>query len=328
MLCMLVLGIESTCDETACSVVKDGEEILSFVVASQAAQHEQYGGVFPEMASREHEAVLLPTIKAALQDHRIDLIAVSQGPGLMGPLVLGLSAAKALAYAWDIPLIGVNHVDAHIYAAMMTSNIYTQFPALGMVISGGHTFLVKMTSITEYELISTTVDDALGEAFDKVASMLGLPYPGGPAIEALAKNGHPTLPFRAGQVKRNPLAFSFSGLKTRVLYSLDEKKEDIAASFQHAAFTDLLKKALKASETFDCKALFLGGGVCCNATLRDYFADFPVPVYWPEKRLCLDNGAMIAGLGYHLYRQNGPDPLAIAAYPRREAAPTPQNTCH
>jgi N6-L-threonylcarbamoyladenine synthase len=312
---MLVLGIESTCDETACSVVEDGKVILTTVIASQAAYHEQYRGVFPEMASREHEAVIIQTIESALNGMRIDLIAVSQGPGLMGALVLGLSAAKALSLAWSVPYVGVNHVEAHIYAAMMSSSQFDLFPSLGIVLSGGHTFMLRMDGIGKYNLISTTVDDSIGEAFDKVASMLDLPYPGGPAIEALAKKGSPNLPFRAGQVKTNPLAFSFSGLKTRVLYSLDEKKEDIAASFQHAAFTDILKKAKKATATFDCQAIFLGGGVSCNQALRDMFT-LPIPVYWPDLPLCADNGAMIAGLGYHKFLERGSDPLTLEAFPR------------
>jgi N6-L-threonylcarbamoyladenine synthase len=321
---MYVLGIESTCDETGCSVVKDGIDILSNVIASQDDIHKPLGGVFPELASRRHAEILIETVQKSLDEARItaeqlDLVAVAKGPGLIGPLLIGLNAAKSLALGWNIPFIGVNHVEAHLYAAMMSSNSF-EFPALGMVISGGHTFMVHIQDVGNYQLIGTTIDDAIGEAFDKVASLLGLSYPGGPALEALAKTGDPSrFSFKAGKVKNNPWNFSFSGLKTNVLYTIkgqngkvgdkcaisEEEKPDIAASFQKAAFTEIIHKIEQALETYPCNALYIGGGVSNNQTLRTLLnaQNLNVPIYWPTRGLSLDNGAMIAGLGFHLFRK-------------------------
>lgn len=322
---MIVLGIESTCDETACALVKDGREILSNVIASQTETHRPYNGVFPEMASRQHVDLILPTLKQALDEahltrEAIDLIAVAKGPGLMGSLLVGLHAAKTLSLAWNVPFIGINHVEAHLYAAMMSSDQFI-FPSLGIVVSGGHTFLVHMTDFGKYELIGTTVDDAIGEAFDKVAAMLGLPYPGGPAIESLAKLGDPKkYSFKAGKVKSNPWNFSFSGLKTSVLYAIkgqnasqgttlisNEDKTHIAASFQEAALSDVVSKIAKATQLFPCSALYIGGGVSNNQRLRQMLSEkIPsMPTYWPSLGLSLDNAAMIAGLGAHIYLRDG-----------------------
>lgn len=320
----LVLGIETTCDETACAIVRDGNEVLSNVVTSQMDLHELYGGVFPELACRRHIDVLFPILEEALKQAQIeqpDLIAVAKGPGLIGALLIGLNAAKGLALAWNKPLIGVNHVEAHIYASMMPLETIP-FPALGVVVSGGHTFLVKMEAIGNYTLIGTTVDDAIGEAFDKVGNLLGLIYPGGPAIEALARSGDPKkYPFRAGHVKGRPWDFSFSGLKTNVLYTVkgpnsnkhapllisEEDKAHVAASFQETALNDVVDKALKAAAVFGCKAIFFGGGVSNNQRLRALFAEKNpgFPLYWPTQGLVLDNAAMIAGLGYHVYQRQG-----------------------
>jgi N6-L-threonylcarbamoyladenine synthase len=304
---LIVLGIESTCDETAASVVQDGKKILSNVIASSADIHEKYGGVFPELACRRHIDAIIPVIdeallKANVTPDEIDLIAVAKGPGLVGALLIGMNAAKGLSIAWNKPLIGVNHVEAHLYASMMELEKMPK-PALGIVLSGGHTLLLKILDVGHYEAIATTVDDSIGEAFDKVASLLGLPYPGGPHIERLAKMGNPkAVPFSAGRVKKSPLDFSFSGLKTSVLYKVREncfKKEDLAASFQETAFNDCVAKAFLAAEKFPCEAIFLGGGVCNNLRLRELFkAKFPtLPIYWPPLNLTTDNAAMIAGLG-------------------------------
>ncbi len=320
----IVLGLETSCDETACAIVRDGKEILANVVTSQMDLHQLYGGVFPELACRRHVDVLIPVLTEALKQAQIDtpdLVAVAKGPGLIGALLIGLNAAKGLSLAWKKPLIGVNHVEAHIYAAMMPLETIP-FPALGVVVSGGHTFLVKMEGIGKYSLIGTTVDDAIGEAFDKVGNLLGLAYPGGPAIEALAKQGDPKkYSFRPGVVKGRPWDFSFSGLKTNVLYTTkgpnstkhapliiaEEEKAHIAAAFQETALGDVVDKALKAAEVFGCKAIFLGGGVSSSQRLRALFAEKKpsLPLYWPEKGLSLDNAAMIAGLGYHVYRNQG-----------------------
>ncbi|MES2121926.1 MAG: tRNA (adenosine(37)-N6)-threonylcarbamoyltransferase complex transferase subunit TsaD [Chlamydiota bacterium] len=330
---MIVLGIESTCDETACAIVRNGTEILSNVICSQTEIHEQFGGVYPELACRRHVDVLVFVIQKAIAEAQvefseIDLIAVAKGPGLIGALLIGLNAAKALALAWKRPFIGVNHVEAHLYAAMMPLET-PLFPAIGLVISGGHTFTVKMEEIGEYKLIGTTQDDAIGEAFDKVATLMGLPYPGGPVIEALAKRGDPKkFPFRPGKIKGHPQDFSFSGLKTNVLYTLkgpnaskdapliisEEDKAHIAAAFQETALTDVVDKAIAASIQNGCAAIYCGGGVSNNMRLRELFVEkgCPVPVFYPAPRLSLDNAAMIAGLGYQMYIRRGTgDPLSL-----------------
>jgi len=330
---MIVLGIETTCDETSCSLVRDGHEILSNVIASQIELHRPFGGVFPELACRKHLDMIISVLNDAMASagvtkEGIDLVAVAKGPGLIGALLIGLHAAKALSLAWQVPFVGVNHVEAHLYAAMM-GPVKPLFPALGVVISGGHTFMVKMLKTGTYELIGTTQDDAIGEAFDKVASMLSLPYPGGPAIETLAKKGNPkSFPFRAGKVKGQPWDFSFSGLKTNVLYTLkgpnagrnaplqirEEQKADIAASFQEAALSDIVDKALLAAATFDCKSLIFGGGVSNNQRLKALFTEKKTafPLFFPPAGLTIDNAAMIAGLGFHVYHQQGHgDPLDL-----------------
>lgn len=315
---MIVLGIESTCDETGASIVEDGQRILSNVVASSADLHERYGGVFPELACRRHIDVILPVIdeamaKAGVTPDQIDLIAVAKGPGLIGALLIGMNAAKGLSIAWKKPFIGVNHVEGHLYASMMGRDPIP-LPALGVVLSGGHTLLVKINDIGSYEPIATTVDDALGEAFDKVAALLGLPYPGGPHVERIAKAGNPTAHlFTAGKVKRSPLDFSLSGLKTAVLYAVrgqvlsENQKCDVAASFQETALKDIARKAYLASQTFPCQAIYFGGGVCNNLRLREIFHEkFPeMPLFWPASNLSLDNAAMIAGLGAKKFLARG-----------------------
>ena len=317
---MLTLGIETTCDETAVAVVEDGIVIRSNVIASQSGFHRKFGGVFPEMAARQHVDMVIPTIQEALDTaqivpSQIDLIAVAKGPGLIGPLLIGLNAAKALALAWEKPFIGVNHVEAHLYAAMMSNQSF-EFPALGVVVSGGHTFLAKILDVGHYEMIGTTVDDAVGEAFDKVATLLDLSYPGGPEIEQLAKSGDPKrYPYKAGKVKGQPWDFSFSGLKTNVLYTVKgqngvkqgasaitpEDRCHVAASFQETALGDIASKALLAAKTFACRTIYVGGGVSNNRRLRELLTG-EIPVYWPKAGLSLDNGAMIAGLGFHRYK--------------------------
>ncbi len=323
---MLVLGIETTCDETAASVVKDGKEILSNVVASQIDIHRKFGGVFPEVASRNHVEALPSVIQKALLEagvsgHEIDLVSVAKGPGLVGPLLIGVNAAKAFAMAIQKPFIGVNHVEAHLYAAMMHQETPI-FPSLGVVLSGGHTFLVIIRGLGVYERIGTTVDDAIGEAFDKVAHLLDLPYPGGPEVEQLALQGSlSTFSFKSGRVKEKPYDFSFSGLKTNVFYSIYgqngnknspcplsfEKKAEIAYSFQEAALGDVVKKSVRAAYEFDCKAIYIGGGVSNNQRLRALFQkEAPnLPIFWPPLGLSLDNAAMIAGLGFHVYQKQG-----------------------
>lgn len=325
---MIVLGIETTCDETAAAVVVDGKKILSSVIHSQIPLHRQYGGVFPEVASRSHVDKLPIVIKEALKQAKIsmqdvDLVSVAMGPGLIGPLLIGVNGAKALSFGLNVPFVGVNHIEAHLYAAMMGESDPV-FPALGIVVSGGHTFLALIEDIGSYKLIGTTVDDAIGEAFDKVGKLLSLPYPGGPHIEKLAKQGDAkAYPFKAGKVKKLPYAFSFSGLKTNVFYSIhgqnggekrvlsEKEKADIAASFQETALKDVAEKAKKAAEEFGVKAIYVGGGVSCNQRLQELLKG-PLPLFFPPKGLSLDNGAMIAGLGYHLYKKEGKsDPMTL-----------------
>lgn len=335
---MLVLGIESTCDETAASVVRDGREILSNIVSSQIDLHAAYGGVVPELACRRHVDVLLPVIDEALSKANvtlkdIDLFAVAHGPGLVGALLLGVNAAKALSLATGKPFIGINHVEAHLYAAFMSAEQDPSFPCLGVVLSGGHTSIVKLSDVGQETILSQTVDDAVGEAFDKVAKLMDLPYPGGPCIEALAVSGDPkAYPFKPGKVKGKPLDFSFSGLKTAVLYAIkgqnerngsstltDQEKCNIAASFQNAAFTDIVQKTILAAEQTGCTTLLFGGGVTNNKRLRQMFVEAAPHLnqLWPSAGLSLDNAAMIAGLGYHNFLRKGTgDSLSLDAITR------------
>jgi N6-L-threonylcarbamoyladenine synthase len=323
----IVLGIESTCDETSCSIVKDGTTILSNVVTSQIDLHAEYGGVVPELSCRRHVDVIIPVLKQALDEakislDKIDLIAVAHGPGLIGALLIGLTAAKTLSLALNKPFIGVNHVEAHLYAAIMSHPTPPQYPCLGVVLSGGHTAIVLMKEIGNYTLIAETVDDAIGEAFDKVAKLLDLPYPGGPQIEALALKGNPKrFPFKAGKVKEHPLNFSFSGLKTAVLYTLkgqnreghealertEENVFDLCASFQRAALNDVIEKTMIAAAEHGCHTLIFGGGVTNNKELRRLVEAraHGLNVLWPSGGLSLDNAAMIAGLGYHTFKLKG-----------------------
>lgn len=324
---MHVLGIETTCDETACAIVQDGRLILSNVVSSQIDLHQQYGGVVPELACRRHIDLILPVIDQALREANltlqdIDLIAVAHGPGLIGALLIGLNTAKALALALQKPFIGVNHVEAHLYAALMSQSEPVSFPCLGVILSGGHTALLLMKEIGTYQLIGQTVDDAIGEAFDKAAKLLGLPYPGGPPIEKLAREGDgQAYPLKAGHVKGQPFAFSFSGLKTALLYTLrgkqgiemmpsltEQEKKNLAASFQRAAFEDVVQKTLSAAQQYGVRSILFGGGVTNNQTLRQLFLQEDQgqhQLIWPSFGLSLDNAAMIAGLGYHQYRRQG-----------------------
>ncbi|NGX63935.1 MAG: tRNA N6-adenosine threonylcarbamoyltransferase [Candidatus Anoxychlamydiales bacterium] len=335
---MLVLGIETTCDETAAAVVEDGSKILSNIIFSQIHLHQKFGGVFPELASRSHVDKILLAIDESLKKANItlsdiDVIAVANRPGLIGSVLIGLNAAKALSLSLKKPFIGINHIEAHLYAAMMESINNLIFPALGVVISGGHTKLLKILDIGKYEDIGTTIDDAIGESFDKVASILDLRYPGGPEVEKLAKLGDSTkYKFKAGKVDKNPFNFSFSGLKTKVLYTVkgqsskkdfptlikEEEKKHIAAAFQKCAFDDLIKKCTLACSKFNLKAIYFGGGVTNNKTLREMFdkENLNIDLFWPQKDLSLDNAAMIAGLGYHKFKkENKSDRLDILAHP-------------
>ena len=324
---MKILGIESTCDETAAAIVENGTKIISQNIASSAELHSLYGGVFPELACRRHIDAILPVIAKTLKDAQIspselDGIAVAKGPGLIGALLIGLQAAKGLSIAWNKPLIGINHVEAHLYAAMMEK--LPPFPALGFVLSGGHTLMLRVSDVGHYKLLGTTVDDAIGEAFDKVGSLLGLSYPGGPALEKLAEKGDANrFPFSLPKVKKNPLAFSFSGLKTAVLYAqknaCPSDTAHLAASFQKTAFDDLVRKAQKARLEFSFRSIVIGGGVSNNRRLRACFGEnfSDIPLFWPPAGLSTDNAAMIAALAYHQlpYKNDSLDLEALSRIP-------------
>lgn len=324
---MLVLGIESTCDDTCCAIVKDGDQILSNVISSQIEIHQEFGGVVPEIASRHHIEMMLPVIETACHQANIvledvDLIAVANEPGLLGSLLMGLHAAKGLALSLQKPFIGVNHIEAHLYAAIMSHPQKIQFPCLGVVLSGGHTAILLVKEIGKYQMIGHTIDDAIGEAFDKVAKMIDLPYPGGPQIEKMAQGIDPKHLFKAGQIKDSPFHFSFSGLKTAVLYAIQKDeisdKREIAAAFQEAAFQDVVKKTMRAAKEYGCQQIILGGGVTNSQYLRQLF-DKQAPqltCFWPGNNLSLDNAAMIAGLGYHKFKSSqGGDMFALEARP-------------
>ncbi len=323
---MIVLGIESTCDETGCALVREGHEILSNTVSSQIDLHHEYGGVVPELACRRHIDLVVPVLQSCLAEAdislpQIDLISVANGPGLIGALLIGLNFAKGLALALQKPLIGVNHIEAHLYAALMPHLDSIQFPCLGVVLSGGHSALVLIHSVGKYSLIGQTVDDALGEAYDKVAKVLGLAYPGGPKVEALAHNGDPLkFSFKAGRIKDKPYHMSFSGLKTAVLYAVkgvggtfasqdrisEAEKADVAAAFQETALKGVVSRCMKAVGEFGCHGIVFGGGVTNNRKLRSLVEkSATAPIYWPPAGLELDNAAMIAGLGFHHYRSRG-----------------------
>ncbi|MBI5435236.1 MAG: tRNA (adenosine(37)-N6)-threonylcarbamoyltransferase complex transferase subunit TsaD [Planctomycetes bacterium] len=321
----LVLGIESSCDETAVAVVRAGREILSSAVESQVLEHARYGGVVPEIAGRSHLRVILPLVDRALADARVDLddlgcIAVTSRPGLIGSLLVGLSAAKGLAFARGLPLVCVNHIEAHAYAATMET-AGEHYPSLALVVSGGHTALYIARSPFELELVSRTLDDAAGEAFDKVAYLLGLSYPGGPSISKLAATGNErAYEFPRCRPKRGKPAFSFSGLKTAVLYHLRGQdalaptpapeaipdRADVAASFEAAVADSLVGPTVAAAVELGLPRIHVVGGVACNRRLRDVMhakaAEHGVEAIFPSPAYCTDNAAMIAGLGWHLWK--------------------------
>jgi N6-L-threonylcarbamoyladenine synthase len=306
-----ILGIETSCDETAAAVVQDGRRLLSNVIASQARLHDRYGGVVPEVASRQHLAALLPVIQAALDEascrpRDLDAVAVTCGPGLAGSLLVGVSAAKALAYAWDLPLIAVNHLEAHLYAnwidAEGSHGDPPPFPLLGLIVSGGHTDLVLMADHGRLKRLGRTRDDAAGEAFDKVARLLGLGFPGGPAIErtAAAATAKPSMRLPRAWLGESD-DFSFSGLKTAVLHLTRGESGpppplgETAAAFQEAVVDVLAQKTARAAAREGVRGVLLSGGVAANGPLRRELASrAPVPLYVPSPVLCTDNGAMVA----------------------------------
>jgi N6-L-threonylcarbamoyladenine synthase len=333
-----ILGIETSCDETAAAVVENGRTILTNEVASQASTHAQYGGIYPEIASRLHIETIYPIVSNALSKAHVgleslDAIAVTRGPGLAGSLVVGMNMAKGLAIASGLPLIGINHLEAHLYSIwLMESEKEPQFPLLTLIVSGGHTELVLMKDHLIYERLGGTLDDAAGEAFDKVARLLGLAYPGGPAIEEAAEGGDP----QAFNFPRARLAgtwdFSFSGLKTAVLREVRSHQpelnagvesprpglpiSDLAASFQAAVVDVLVEKTLSAAAEFDAQEILVAGGVSANRNLRSTFlAKSKLPVHTPPIHLCTDNAAMIAAVGHQRFLAGQRDALDIDVLP-------------
>lgn len=319
---MNILGIETSCDETAASVVANGTEIKSNVVVSSLKEHKKYGGIIPEIASRKQLESINIIVKEALRQsktslNKIDAIAVTTHPGLIGSLLVGTSFAKALSETNNIPLIGVDHIKAHIYANFLrpTTNgkKYSppKLPAIGLVVSGGHTSLYCVKDFNQFKLIGQTLDDAVGEAFDKVARVLGLGYPGGPIIDALAQKGKNTdISFTCAQLQ-GTLDFSFSGIKTAVLYYYQKhhkdknfSKEKVVYAFQNSVVKTIVNKCMAACRKYKAKTLLIGGGVAANTHLRQQLNEESglnkIKVYFPEMALCLDNAAMIAGYGYRL----------------------------
>jgi N6-L-threonylcarbamoyladenine synthase len=323
-----ILGIETSCDETAAAVVADGRTVKSSIVASQTKLHEKYGGVVPEIASRAHIEKIYPVVaeameKASVGKDDMDAIAVANQPGLTIALVVGVTAAKTLSLVWDKPLIAINHLHAHLQSAMLNEQ-NLQLPAVALIVSGGHTCLYDCQSALELELLGSTIDDAAGEAFDKVANILGLPYPGGPSIEKTAKNGNPNaIKFPRSMLGRDSLDFSFSGIKTAVLYycrgqdmkgkdrvdSMSEQEiADIAASFQVAVIDVLTKKTQRAAKKIGAKTILLGGGVAANSALREALQNMcdnslpPKKLLIAPKQYCTDNAVMVASLGYHKFK--------------------------
>jgi N6-L-threonylcarbamoyladenine synthase len=301
------MGIETSCDETAVGVVDSGRKLLANVVASQAAVHARYGGVVPEVASRHHLEAMTPVVKAALAEARcrprdLDAIAVTAGPGLAGALLVGLNTAKALSYAWDKPLLGINHLEGHMYANWLGENL-PEFPAVVLIVSGGHSELVLAQDHGKYRLLGRTRDDAAGEAFDKAARVLGLGFPGGPAIERTAATAQAKPPRLPRAWLGDSCDFSFSGLKTAVGRMAQEAQygvPEIAAGFQTSVVDVLVTKTVRAINDYGASSVLLSGGVAANGPLRRTLAErSPVPLWAPPLSLCTDNGAMIAAAGFY-----------------------------
>jgi len=322
-----ILGIETSCDETAAAVVIDAHHVLSSVVSSQVDLHARFGGVVPEIASRAHVELLTPVIaqaliEAGLDDGHVDAVAATYGPGLIGALLVGVSASKALALVWDVPFVAVNHLEAHLYAAFLEEP-EIELPLIVLLVSGGHTMIVLMEGHGRYRLLGSTIDDAAGEAFDKVARYLGLGYPGGPAIDQVAMDGDPTAIAFPRAIMADGFDFSFSGLKTSVVNHVRKNPEvataDVAASFQEAVVDALITKARRAAQQYGAKGLCLAGGVAANSQLRERALDVCMAdglhPFLPSRSMCTDNAAMVAAAGWWRLNRDGPSPLDTGAVP-------------
>ncbi|MBI04141.1 MAG: tRNA (adenosine(37)-N6)-threonylcarbamoyltransferase complex transferase subunit TsaD [Acidimicrobiaceae bacterium] len=334
----VVLGIETSCDETAVAVVERASVVRSSVVSSQIEQHARFGGVVPEIAGRAHVQELVPVLAEALatagvEGPDVEVVAATTGPGLVGSLLVGVSAAKALSLVWGVPFVSVNHLEAHLYASFLEEPDL-ELPLVVLLVSGGHTMLVLMEDHGRYRLLGSTLDDAAGEAFDKVARYLGLGYPGGPAIDALATGGDGSaFDYPRSMVQENPdtlpddrrYAFSFSGLKTAVVnhvrHDPDSPTADVAASFQEAVVDALVTKARWAVEATGARGACLGGGVAANSLLRERFLDMcigtGVRAFLPSRSMCTDNAAMVAAAGWWRFQSDGPSPLDTGADPNQ-----------
>ena len=328
---MNILGIDTSCDETAAAVVADGVEIRSNIIASQIELHAKYGGVVPELASRRHVEAINYIVDQAMNEAGVTFgelgaIAVTNRPGLIGALLVGVAAAKSLAYCHNLPLLGINHIEGHIYANFM-EHVDLPFPHVCLTVSGGHTLLVEVREGWKYEILGTTQDDAAGEAYDKVAQYLGLGFPGGKVIDDLAKEGDSTaIKFPRPMLDRDNYQFSFSGIKTSVRYFVEKAKAagtlppiaDIAASFQAAVVEVLVRKTVRAAKAKNARAITLTGGVAANRQLRQSMreagAEIGAAVYYPSIQLCTDNGAMIAGAAYHKHREGLRDAFDLNAF--------------
>jgi N6-L-threonylcarbamoyladenine synthase len=335
---MLILGVETSCDETAAAVVEDGRKVLSSQVSSQIPLHEKFGGVVPEIACRAHGLLVVPMIEAALSQGNVTLadvsaMAVTAGPGLIGALLVGVATAKAIAWGAGIPLVGVDHLEAHVYANNLSHEV--EYPFVTLLASGGHTALYMSESPLSHKLLGSTIDDAAGEAFDKASAILGLGYPGGPAIQKVAEGANAkAVRFPRTMLTDESLDFSFSGIKTAVLYRVKgqdaarpaeplsrEAKADVAASFQAAVVDVLVAKLLRAAERMGVRRVALSGGVAANRALREKVsaeaAARGYAVYVPPPALCTDNAATVAGVAFHRFQSGQTGDLAFDAYARR-----------
>lgn len=327
----ITLGVESSCDDTSVAVIADGVRVKSNLIASQLATHAKFGGVVPELAARCHLDALLPLYRLALEEagitlEDVDLIAVTYGPGLVGSLLVGLSFAKGLALSRAIPWVGVNHIEGHIYANLL-AHPNVEPPLICLTVSGGHTELLYIKEWGHYQILGRTLDDAAGEAFDKVARVLSLGYPGGPVIDKLAREKEPTIQFPQVKSLAASYDFSFSGLKTAVINYIHQQRQRgetldvpaIAASFQWNLVQQLRSKIVRALEAYPVKAVLLSGGVAANSLLRDQCQQTAkaagIPLYYPSHQLCTDNAAMIAAAGYFRYWKQGVSPMGMTADP-------------